>query len=82
MSFNQAPLVCDIDCRFLLAGKHYELLTEGNVAEHAVLDMRSNDTQPSLQHHTNLHHVLFATDFKSAKLRLGNEVLATLCPDT
>lgn len=48
------------------------------MAQYAVLDMRSNDTQPILHHHTNLYHVLFANDFKSAQLRLGGEVLATL----
>ncbi len=48
------------------------------MAAYALLDIRSNHTQPVLHHHANLYHVLFANDFKSAELRLGSEVLATL----
>ena len=52
------------------------------MAENAVLDVRSNHTQPVMQHHANLYHVLFADDFKSADLRLGSEVLTILYLDT
>lgn len=48
------------------------------MAQYAVLDMHSNDTQPTLHHHTNLYHVLVANDFKSAELRVGGEAPATL----
>lgn len=74
--------LCDTDCRFLPAGKYYELLTQGNMEEYALLDIRSNHTQPALHPHANLYHVLFANDFKSAELRLGSEFLATLYLDT
>ena len=52
------------------------------MAEYAVLDIRSNHTQPIVHHHANLYHVLFADDFKSADLRRGSEILATLYLDT
>ena len=45
-------------------------MTQGNMAEYAVLDLRSNHTQPALHDHANLYHVLFAADFQSAELRL------------
>lgn len=48
------------------------------MAEYAVLDMRSNHTQPALHHPMNMYHVLFAADFKSAELKLGYETLSTL----
>jgi len=67
---------------FSPAGKYYGLLTQGNMAEYAVLDIRGNHTQQILHHHKNLYHVLFANDFKSSELRLGSEVLATLYLDT
>ena len=50
--------------------------------EYALLDVRSNHTQPALHPHANVYHVLFANDFKSAELRLGSEFLATLYLDT
>ena len=50
--------------------------------QYAVLDIRSNHTQPALHLHANLYHVLFASDFKSAELRLGSKSLATLYLDT
>ena len=52
------------------------------MAEYALLDIRSNHTQPALHPHANLYHVLSANDFKSAELRLGSEFLATLYLDT
>ena len=52
------------------------------MAQYAVLDMRSNDTQSKFHPHANLYHVLFAHDFKSAELRLDSEVLTTLYLDT
>ncbi len=78
---KQTPPVY-IDCRFSPAGKYRGLLTQGNMAEYALLDIRSNHTQPVLHHHANLYHVLFANDSKSAELRLGSEVLSTLYLDT
>ena len=54
------------------------LLPQGNIAEYAVVDLRSNHTQPALHDHATLYHVLFAADFKSAELRLNSELLATL----
>ena len=74
--------LCDIDFRFLPAGKYYELLTRGNMEEYVLLDMRSSHTQPALHPHTNMYHVLFANDFQSAEVRLGSEFLATLYLDT
>ena len=53
-------------------------MTQGNMEEYAVLDLRSNHTQPALHDHANLYHVLFADDFKSAELRLNSKLLATL----
>ena len=56
----------------------HKLMTQGNMAEYALLDLRSNHTQPALHDHANLYHVLFAADFKSAELRLDSKLLATL----
>ena len=50
--------------------------------EYALVDIRSNHTQPASHPHANLYHVLFAHDFKSAKMRLGSVFLATVCLDT
>ena len=50
--------------------------------EYALLDIRSNKTQPALHPHAKLYHVLFANDLKSAELRLGSEFLATLYLNT
>lgn len=54
-------------------------MLQDNMAEYAVLDLRSNHKQPVLHEYANLYHVLFAADLKSAELRLGNNLLATLC---
>lgn len=51
---------------------------QSNMAECAVLDLRSNQTRPALYDHAYLHHVSFAAEFKFAELRLGNELLATV----
>lgn len=51
---------------------------QDKMAECAVLDLRSNHTQPALHDHANLYHVSFAAEFKSAELRLGSDLLATL----
>ena len=53
-------------------------MTQGNMAEYAVLDLRSNHTEPAVHDHANLYHVFFAADFKSAELRLNSKLLATL----
>ena len=50
--------------------------------EYALLDILSNQTQPTLHPRANLYHVLFANDFMSAELRLGSEFLATPYLDT
>ncbi len=57
-------------------------MTQGNMTEYAVLDFRSNHTQPALHDHANLYHVLFVSEFKSAELRLGSKLLATVHLDT
>ena len=48
------------------------------MAEYAVLDLRSNYTEPAVHDHANLYHVLFAADYKSAELRLNSKLLPTL----
>ncbi len=57
-------------------------MTQGNMTEYAVLDMRSNHTQPALHNHANLYHAFFVNEFKSAELRLGSKLLATVHLDT
>lgn len=48
------------------------------MTEYALLDLRSNHSQPALHDHANLYHVLFAAELKSAELRLGNKFIVTL----
>ena len=64
-------------CATLTAGS-YMLMSEGNMAEYTVLDLRSNHKAPALHDHANLYHVSFAADFESAELRLGSKLLATV----
>jgi len=71
-----------VDLRFSPAGKYHRLITQGNMTECAVLDMRSNHTQPALHDRANTYHALFVNECKSAELRLGSTLLATVYLDT
>ena len=57
-------------------------MTQGNMTEYAVLDLRSNHTQPALDDHATSYCALFVNDFKSAELRFGSKLLATVDLDT
>ncbi len=70
------------DFRFLPAGKYHRLMTQGNMTEYAVLDMRSNHRQLALVDHATSYCALYVNDFKSAELRLGSKLLAIVDLDT